>query len=84
MKDRWEENSACNGMNTNLFYPESRASRIDIEKAVAVCQQCGVRKECLAAERPFGLSGIQGIRGGQTEQERRLVFRTQPLRQVAS
>ncbi|MGH9188858.1 MAG: WhiB family transcriptional regulator [Acidimicrobiales bacterium] len=66
----WRDESACRGMDANIFFPDSDE---DAGPARAVCATCPVRTECL----DFALATRQddGIWGGLTENERRRVRR---------
>jgi WhiB family redox-sensing transcriptional regulator len=71
---RWQLRAACRGMDPNLFFPEKGAHR-DMVAAVAVCQTCPVRTECL--ELALSLGGLDGhmpgVWGGLTARGRRLL-----------
>jgi len=75
MQRYWQDDAACRGMDTELWFPASlRAkpkepvARMRLRKALEICQSCPVRKECLA----FAVrTGQRGIWGGLTEEQRR-------------
>lgn len=63
----WMDRAACRGLDTNLFYTDSRA-----DQAKQVCADCPVRPECLAyvqAVQPPG-SWDHGVWGGTDKAER--------------
>jgi WhiB family transcriptional regulator, redox-sensing transcriptional regulator len=69
----WWSQAACQSADRELFFPisEVAASHRNIAEAKAVCGQCLVRVECLA--HAIGSGPVQGIWGGTTENERRLM-----------
>ena len=83
---RAPETVACRGADISLFYraegekPEARDKRA--RRAVALCQACHARDECLEAamdeEKDGG--GRHGIRGGLTEAERKTLQATRATR----
>lgn len=60
----WMDRAACRHESTDLFYSGGRK----FHRAVAICQQCPVRQQCLnyavATEQP------QGVWGGLTPEQR--------------
>jgi WhiB family redox-sensing transcriptional regulator len=65
--DSWEDLAACHG-RTPLFYAGDAFSN---RLAVAVCNRCPVRGECLAdALAVEAITGVYGVRGGLTPAER--------------
>lgn len=75
----WYDQAACRGMGAALFHPPPLKGRpannnLDAAKAIAVCDRCPVRAECLDEAMSFGwyLDYASGaIRGGLTSHERR-------------
>jgi len=71
----WLRAAACRGREqSQAFYPpahhESREERADREQqAKAICENCGVRMECL--DYALGTREPFGIWGGMTEYERK-------------
>ncbi|WP_375503523.1 WhiB family transcriptional regulator [uncultured Jatrophihabitans sp.] len=70
----WPERAACNGLDTDIFFPVGRgahAARL-AERARVICRQCPVAQRCadVAIEQ-----GLPGIWGGLDEQERRALRR---------
>ena len=61
---------ACNGADTELFYPSSGESPA---YALALCHLCPVEAECLAWALDTGQGW--GIWGGKTARERRFLLR---------
>lgn len=62
----WVERAACLGYPLEVFFPESGKSKL-VRLAVAVCQECEVRAECLNFALQFPGPGIYG---GLTENQR--------------
>ncbi len=75
LSDEWWDLAACRGAEPELFFPISAttASASAVERAKLVCASCPVRSACLS----YALDHRQeqGIWGGTTEDERRLVRR---------
>jgi WhiB family redox-sensing transcriptional regulator len=69
----WWSQAACQSADRELFFPisELAASGRSIAEAKAVCGRCRVRAQCLA--HAMGSGPVQGIWGGTTEKERRLM-----------
>ncbi len=72
--ETWHLKAACRGPESALFFPppfperrEEREARE--EKAKAICEDCGVRQECL--DFALRVREPHGIWGGLTEVERR-------------
>jgi WhiB family redox-sensing transcriptional regulator len=64
--NNWMQHAACRGMNPSLFMPE-RGDTDAIREALATCQTCPVRTECLE----YGLEERYGVWGGLSENARR-------------
>ncbi len=77
----WTLDANCRGRTHLFFAPdesESRAERRRREaQAKSVCQECGVRVECL--QEAFEADERFGIWGGLTERERRAARRADPM-----
>jgi WhiB family transcriptional regulator, redox-sensing transcriptional regulator len=71
----WRNDAACTGMDTLIFFPigETGPALPQVNLARKVCSSCPVKDECLE----FAIATIQndGIWGGTTEDERRLIKR---------
>lgn len=71
----WRDEAACIGMDTRIFFPigETGTALHQVLLAKQTCAACPVREECLE----FAIATIQndGVWGGTTEDERRLVKR---------
>jgi WhiB family transcriptional regulator, redox-sensing transcriptional regulator len=71
----WRLDAACEGMDTLIFFPigETGPAAPQVALAKKICASCPVREECLE----FSIATIQndGIWGGTTEDERRLIKR---------
>lgn len=67
----WQDLAACNGMDTNMFFPLEniggphqgkgvRGERERMEKARRVCAGCPVRLECLMYAIELDCTGVWG------------------------
>lgn len=67
---RWQDQANCQGVDPNLFFPETDRDAEEIKK---ICRDCPVRRDCL----DFAIATRQdtGVWGGTTEQERRRLRR---------
>ncbi|HEX6398933.1 MAG TPA: WhiB family transcriptional regulator [Actinomycetota bacterium] len=68
--DMWQDRSACFGIDPNVFFPISEE---EAGPALAFCNACGIRAECLAWALKNGER--YGVWGGMTEQQRRRLAR---------
>ncbi len=78
-REEWLDAGACRSEDPELFFPitASGPSTQQIEAAKAVCQRCGVQRECLH----YALDSHQsyGVWGGTSEAERlRMTTSQQP------
>jgi WhiB family redox-sensing transcriptional regulator len=78
MEARWQDFSACKGMDPTLFFGPEHAETVKEkrdrdEAAKEICVHCSVRQECLE----YALENREpyGIWGGMTELERRALLR---------
>ena len=63
----WQDEAACRGVDTNLFFPEN--ADVD-DQVLALCENCPVKDEC----RDYGVVYEEwGIWGGLTASQRRRV-----------
>jgi WhiB family redox-sensing transcriptional regulator len=71
----WWSLAACQSADPDLFFPISRSgpASAQIARAKAVCAQCLVQADCLHYALAAG--PLQGIWGGMSEEERKLVRR---------
>lgn len=71
----WRSQAACSNMDTELFFPVGESAQVSeqIRMAKRVCSACPVRELCLE----FAIRTIQndGIWGGATEDERKVIKR---------
>lgn len=75
--DNWTEQAACRGLPADVadstFFPH-RMEREEIEKALAICQDCRVittcQSEAIKNERGKGVTYRFGIFGGLTPADR--------------
>jgi WhiB family transcriptional regulator, redox-sensing transcriptional regulator len=69
----WQEDAACRGADTSVFFPASEA---DAGEAKAICATCPVAEACL--EYALATRQPDGVWGGMTPTERhRLIRRRQ-------
>lgn len=66
----WRSRGACNGLDAEIFYPESD-ELADVAKSV--CEECAVRVACL--NHALDHREQQGVWGGATARERRRMLR---------
>lgn len=70
----WRAEAECIGVEPDLFYPNQTKGEVyeaQVEVAKDFCGRCVVRKVCLEAAL---LNREQGIWGGTTEEERRVML----------
>jgi WhiB family redox-sensing transcriptional regulator len=77
LENDWQLRAACRGPHADVFYPPPRFERKDERlererRAKAICNQCGVRVDCL--EYALQIREQHGIWGGLNESERRQVL----------
>jgi WhiB family redox-sensing transcriptional regulator len=66
----WRVNSACQGLDPDIFYPESEDN---CDQAIAICKTCHVRIACL--NYALVTREKQGVWGGASARERRRLLR---------
>jgi WhiB family transcriptional regulator, redox-sensing transcriptional regulator len=73
----WWSRAACKSADPDLFFPISGCGPAvaQAERAKAVCAACQVRRDCLRYALAAG--PLQGVWGGMTEEERRLLRQRQ-------
>jgi WhiB family transcriptional regulator, redox-sensing transcriptional regulator len=78
----WWSLAACQHADPDLFFPVSGrgAARAQIGDAKAVCARCPVRSDCLHYALAAG--PVQGVWGGTSEEERRLLRQRQAKARV--
>lgn len=71
---RWSR-AACSTADPDLFFPISVSGPAvkQVIRAKAICARCQIQRECL--EYALDAGSIQGVWGGTTESERRLLRR---------
>jgi WhiB family transcriptional regulator, redox-sensing transcriptional regulator len=72
MSATWHKRAACQGLDSDVFYPGSE-EEIDAVEAKAICAECPVRQACL--EHALMYREREGVWGGTTERERRRIVR---------
>lgn len=63
---QWMRAAACRGQDPDRFFPEESAQT---RQAVAVCDDCRVRTECL--NYAIRIGPVDGVWGGTTARQRR-------------
>lgn len=66
----WMSEAACQGVDSDLFFPERGDA---VSGAKAVCRRCPVREDCL--EHALVNHEHHGIWGGTSERERKRIRR---------
>ncbi|MFE6808914.1 WhiB family transcriptional regulator [Streptomyces sp. NPDC057681] len=71
----WRERGACMHIDPELFFPIGNGilTHVQIAEAKAVCCRCPVMDQCLSWA--MWVEQVEGIWGGKTEGERRLMRR---------
>ena len=69
----WHRWAACRGLGSELFFPERGTGR-PLE-ALAYCDECRVRQQCLAEALSHADHYAQGVWGGTSGRERRQMRR---------
>jgi WhiB family transcriptional regulator, redox-sensing transcriptional regulator len=69
----WWSRAACSTTDPELFFPISSSGPAaqQIRRAKAICARCEIRQACL--DHALNAGSIQGVWGGTTERERRLI-----------
>jgi WhiB family redox-sensing transcriptional regulator len=69
----WWPEAACQSADPELFFPISALAvpDRDVARAKVICGSCRVRPQCL--EYAMASGPVQGIWGGTTDEERRLL-----------
>lgn len=70
MNMSWRTKAACNGLDPQIFFPETEEAA---DTAKAVCEVCSVKEACL--EYALARREKEGVWGGATERERRRIIR---------
>lgn len=75
----WWDNAPCKGMDNSVFFPESKkghSSRHIYDDALAVCEACQYRADCLEFAMEAEVNDIRryGVYGGMTPRQREEYF----------
>jgi len=75
--ERWSR-AACSTADPDLFFPISSSGPAvrQVRRAKAICARCEIRQACL--DYALNTVSIQGVWGGTTERERRLIRQRGP------
>ena len=76
----WYKQANCKGAPTEMFFLERGCSKFDSKPARDLCNKCVVQTECLQYALTKPEPETQGIWGGTTGRERRLL--KQRIRQI--
>lgn len=68
----WDNYARCRHADINLFYTNTPTAR---KEAIAMCNKCHVRAECLADALSQNAETDFGVRGGTTARQRRMMRR---------
>lgn len=70
-EDRWRPLANCKGKDTEMFFvgKAGHNSRV-VKRAIAICDECVVKKECLDYALQWDERRLPGIWGGMTGRER--------------
>lgn len=80
LDQRWKDDAACRGMDTNLFFPDED-NPTDYRKFVTarkVCASCPVSTECL--DYAITLNIEIGMFGGMSRKQRRIYVQQNKMR----
>jgi WhiB family redox-sensing transcriptional regulator len=71
----WMERANCIGVDPDLFFPTGRryGAAVEVRRAVAICNECEVRLECL--EYALANGEKHGVWGGKSVRERQRIAR---------
>ncbi len=69
----WRQDAACNGINSEIFFPASEDDEASIAQAKAVCAECPVREACL--QYSLATNQAAGVWGGLDAGDRRRMRR---------
>ena len=72
-RPEWHQRAACRGADPDLFFPDPSSGRP--VRALAYCDGCQVRPECLAIALDAGSHSDVGVWGGTSLRQRRVLRR---------
>jgi WhiB family redox-sensing transcriptional regulator len=67
----WRDSAACQCADPELFFPLTESGRSLVHQAEQICCVCRVQRACLTWALQHAMS--EGIWGGSTETERRVI-----------
>jgi WhiB family transcriptional regulator, redox-sensing transcriptional regulator len=67
----WRDSAACQCADPELFFPLTESGRSLVHQAEQICRVCRVQRACLTWALQHAMS--EGIWGGSTETERRVI-----------
>ena len=76
-RNEWFEKANCRGYQTSTFFPEvarGQAARKFYKKAIAICEDCSVIKECLEFSLREHIVEF-GVFGGKMPRARQIMLR---------
>lgn len=70
-EDRWRPLANCKGHDTEMFFPGRAGSDSrKVKRAMAICSECVVQKECADYALKWDERRLPGIWGGMTGRDR--------------
>jgi hypothetical protein len=69
MSTEWKLDAACRGMGPAMFFPD-KGDREAERAALAICERCEVKRECLADALQHTYANDYGVWGGLTRAQR--------------
>lgn len=66
----WTEQAACQGMDTDMFFPEGKGQK-PAPEAIAACDRCPVASQCHSHALRFGEYGLWSTLPGTRRAQRR-------------
>lgn len=72
MARSWQDQAACRGLSTAVFFPDPDDDSSS-SAAQQICAECVVQDHCL--EHALGFREHEGVWGGATERDRRRMLR---------
>lgn len=70
---RWQDNAACRGEATAIFYPTKSDDLSSYKLAERICRHCPVKATCL--EEALAAGERWGLWGGRTPKQRAMINR---------
>ncbi len=74
----WMQFGLCRDFEPSVFFP---SDGVGVDRARKICQSCGVKQPCL--EYALRLRIEHGVWGGESERERRRIYRRRKLTTIS-